>query len=401
LARLDGRDGGVRVSTTIGAQRFAERLAATGHAVAEHGLTAMLVGVGPELEWLTGYAAVGHERLNLLVIPSRGEPVFLGPRLELEAARQAPGLAGGGVRLETWSETEDPYPRVPALIGSGATAGSDASAGVALLLGDGLRAAFVLGLQRVLPGASWGLASSVLADLRRTKDVEELAQMREAASAADRVVAAVSTGRLVGRTEADVAREVRERLVDEGHDTAEFAIVASGPHSASPHHEPGGRVIGAGEPLLLDIGGRHRGYCSDTTRTVWIAAQDGTAPDGEFVAIHRLVEEAQAAARGAVRPGVRYADLDAVARDHIATGGFGERFIHRLGHGIGLEVHEEPYVVSTNADRLRVGDTFSIEPGIYVEGRYGVRIEDVMVVTAQGGMSLNETERGLRVVAGR
>jgi Xaa-Pro aminopeptidase len=305
------------------------------------------------------------------------------------------------VRLETWSETEDPYPRVPALIGAGATVAGAASAGVGLILGDGMRAAFVLGLQRVLPGASWGLASTILADLRRTKDVEELALMREAAAAADRVVTAVSTGRLVGRTEADVAREVRERLVDEGHDTAEFAIVASGPHSASPHHEPGDRAIGAGEPLLLDIGGRRRGYCSDTTRTVWIAGQDGTAPDGEFVAIHHLVEEAQAAARGAVRPGVRYADLDAVARDHIAAGGFGERFIHRLGHGIGLEVHEEPYVVSTNEDALRLGDTFSIEPGIYVEGRHGVRIEDVMVVTAAGGESLNASERALRVVTGR
>jgi Xaa-Pro aminopeptidase len=389
------------VSSSISAQRFAERLAATGRAVADQGVVAMLVGVGPELEWLTGYAAVGHERLNLLVIPARGEAVFLGPRLELEAARQAPGLAGGDVRVETWSETEDPYPRVPGLMGHGVSPASPASSGAELLLSDGLRAAFVLGLQRALPGASWGLASRVLADLRRSKDAEELALMRHAAAAADRVVAAVSAGRLVGRSEADVAREVRERLVDEGHDTAEFAIVASGPHSASPHHEPGARVIEAGEPLLLDIGGRHRGYCSDTTRTMWIAAEDGAAPEGGFVAIHRLVEEAQAAARSAVRSGLRYADLDAVARERIETGGYGERFIHRLGHGIGLEVHEEPYVVSTSVDALRLGDTFSIEPGIYVEGRYGVRIEDVMVVTAAGGESLNTTERGLRVVSGR
>ncbi len=389
------------MSTSISAERFAERLGVAQRRVAEHGLAAMLVGVGPELEWLTGYAAVGHERLNLLVVPARGEPAFLGPRLELEAARRAPGLADGGVRLVTWAETEDPYPRVARLLERSGSIATPVAPSEHVLLSDGLRAAFVLGLQRVLPGVSWGLASQVLADLRRTKDAEELALMREAAAAADRVVMAVTAGRLVGRTEADVAREVRERLVDEGHDTAEFAIVASGPHSASPHHEPGSRVIGAGEPLLLDIGGRRAGYCSDTTRTVWVAADDGTAPEDGFVAIHRLVEEAQAAARGAVRPGLGYAELDAVARQRIEAGGFGERFIHRLGHGIGLEVHEEPYVVSTNADRLRVGDTFSIEPGIYVEGRYGVRIEDVMVVTAQGGTSLNETERGLRVVAGR
>lgn len=392
------------MSATIGPARFAERLARAQEAVAHAGSAAMLVGVGPELEWLVGYPAVGHERLNLLVVPPAGPLTFVGPRLEAAAAEQAPGLAAGGVRLVTWEERDDPYLLLPPLLPDSnadraAAAGPEAAAG-RILVSDGLRAAFLLGLQGVLGRARWGLASALLAPLRRSKDDDELVLMREAAEAADRVIEAIATGPVIGRTEADVAREVRERLVDEGHDTAEFAIVASGPNSASPHHGPGERVIHGGEPLLLDIGGRCAGYCSDTTRTFWVAAEDGAAPPADFVEVHRLTEEAQAAARAAVRPGISFAALDAAARDRISAAGHGRRFIHRLGHGIGLEVHEEPYVISGNDDLARAGDTFSIEPGIYLEGRYGVRIEDVVVVVPDGGQSLNATERSLRVITG-
>jgi Xaa-Pro aminopeptidase len=387
------------VSRAISVTRFEERLARAQAAVARDRLDCLLVGVGPDLLWLVGYEAVGHERLNLLVIPPSGSPTFVGPRLELAAATEAPGLASGQVHLQTWEETEDPYLLVPALLPALATRSPEPPGRV--LVSDGLRAAFLLGLQAVLPGVAWGVASAVLASLRRSKDAEELALLGAAAEAADRVIEAIAAGPLVGRSEADVAAEVRRRLVDEGHDTAEFAIVASGPHSASPHHEPGSRTIRAGEPLLLDIGGRRAGYCSDTTRTLWVTADDGAAPDDAFVEIHRLTERAQAAARAAVRPGISFAALDAAARDIITDAGHGAHFIHRLGHGIGLEVHEDPYVVSSNDDLAQVGDTFSVEPGIYLEGRFGVRIEDVMCCTSEGGRSLNATDRGLRVVAGR
>jgi Xaa-Pro aminopeptidase len=189
--------------------------------------------------------------------------------------------------------------------------------------------------------------------------------------------------------------------VDEGHDSAEFAIVAAGPNSASPHHEPSDRVIGVGEPLLLDIGGRRAGYHSDITRTIWIGDSAGNGPDGEFETIYRLTAEGQAAARAAVRPGVSFESLDAAARDVIRDGGYGHAFIHRLGHGIGLEVHEEPYAVTGNAELTVPGNTFSCEPGIYLEGRYGVRIEDVVCCTPGGGETLNGSPRQLRVVAGR
>ena len=381
------------MSDAISPARHAERLLRAKAAVAEAGATALLVGVGPELEWLTGYAAHGAERLNLLVVPAEGSVGFVSPRLEAPAALAAPGFVEGRVPVHTWEETEDPYLLVPPLLSPRAP--------LRLLVSDGLRAAFVLGLQTVLPGAGWGLASSVLAPLRRVKDPEEIALLRAAAHAADRAMERIILGPLVGRTEADVARDVRDALVEEGHDTAEFAIVASGPNSASPHHEPGDRVIAAGEPLLLDIGGRRAGYNSDITRTVWVADEDEADPEPAFREIYELTASGQAAARAAVRPGVTFETLDAAAREVIAAGGYGDHFIHRLGHGLGLEVHEEPYLVEGNGEAAVVGNTFSCEPGIYLEGRFGVRIEDAMVCTAEGGESLNESPRELRIVDGR
>ena len=383
------------MTSAISGARFAERLANARSAVTGDGADAMLIGIGPDLEWLTGYAAIGHERLNLLLVDPVGPATFIGPRLEAWAARQAPGLAGGAVALSTWDEDKDPYLLVQRALPAARTSRPQ------MLVSDDLPATFLLGLQRVLPGTSWSVASSVLAPLRRVKDADEIALLRAAAEAADRVIEAVSAGRLVGRSEADVASEVRRRLVDEGHDSAEFSIVASGPNSASPHHQPGERVIRAGEPVLFDIGGRRAGYCSDITRTFWVAADDGTAADDGFVEIHELTRRAQAEARAAIRPGVTFESLDAAARDVISAGGFGEQFFHRLGHGIGLAVHEEPYVIEGNGASMTVGNAFSCEPGIYLEGRYGVRIEDIMICTADGGESLNQTLRGLRVVSGR
>lgn len=377
----------------ISPARYHDRLARTQAAVAADGLGALLVGVGPELEWLTGYAAHGGERLNLLVVPAGGPLRYISPRLEAPAALAAPGIGSGPVEVLTWDETDDPFALVPATVGHAGPR--------RYLLSDGLRAAFVLGLQAVLADARWGVASSVLAPLRRVKDAEEVALLRAAAQAADRAIERVIGGPLVGRTEADVARDVRDALVDEGHDTAEFWIVASGPNSASPHHEPGDRPIRAGEPLLLDIGGRRAGYCSDITRTVWVAGEGGAGPDAGFRRIYGLTAAAQAAAREAVRPGISFEALDAVAREIITAGGHGHHFIHRLGHGIGLEVHEEPYLVAGNAEAAVAGNTFSCEPGIYLEGRYGVRIEDAVLCTDEGGVSLNAAPRELRIVSGR
>ena len=215
------------------------------------------------------------------------------------------------------------------------------------------------------------------------------------------MIAQVAAGRLVGRTEADVSREIRERLVAEGHDSAEFAIVGGGPNSASPHHDASDRVIRAGEPLLLDIGGPLGGYGSDITRVLWVTGGDPSkGPDAEYRRLYDVLQDAQAEATASVRPGMPAERVDAVARGMIDAAGFGPNFVHRIGHGIGLEAHEEPYLVAGNAEPLRPGMAFSIEPGIYLEGRYGARIEDIAICGPDGALVLNEAPRDLLVVDG-
>jgi Xaa-Pro aminopeptidase len=382
------------VTDLIPAARFGERLAAAREALRERGAAALLVGVGPQLRWLTGYAAMPLERLTMLVLPVEGAATLIVPRLERDPAGRAPASAAGLLEIGTWAETEDPTLAVEASLPGGADRGR-------LLLSDHLWALHTLRLQERFPGACFGLATEVLRELRAVKDVDEIALLRAAGAAADEVVDAIVAGRLVGRTEADVAGEIRQRLLDAGHEQADFAIVGSGPNSASPHHEASDRIIAAGEALVLDLGGVRGGYCSDTTRTAWLTGGDPAfGPTPEFLALYAVLQRAQAQATVAVRPGVPCQGIDAVARAIISRGGWGEQFIHRTGHGIGLEVHEEPYIVAGNREPLQVGHAFSIEPGIYLEGRYGARIEDIVVCGPDGADAMNRTSRDLRVVAG-
>jgi len=240
----------------------------------------------------------------------------------------------------------------------------------------------------------------VMRNLREVKDADEARLLRLAARAADRTADGIAAGRLVGRTEADVSREIRRRLIDEGHDLADFAIVGSGPSGASPHHDAGDRVIGAGEPVVIDIGGTLAGYLSDTTRTIWVAGDGGGEPEPEFRRVYDLVREAQAKATAAVRPGVEAQSIDAAARGVIAAAGYGEHFTHRVGHGIGLEVHEDPYMIAGNATPLRPGMAFSVEPGVYLPDRWGVRLENIVLCTEDGSEVLNRSSLDLRVVHG-
>ncbi len=270
-----------------------------------------------------------------------------------------------------------------------------------IAVSDDLPARHLLRLQDRLAGATFELASPILGRLRIVKDDDEIALLTEAAHAADRVVAQIAGGRLVGRTEADVAREVRERLIAEGHDEAHFAIVGSGPNSASPHHEASERVIAAGEPIVLDIGGTIDGYGSDITRTLWVTGGDpAKGPDDRFRHLFAVLQGAQEAGTAAVRPGIAAEAVDAAARRPIEAEGFGEAFFHRTGHGIGLEGHEEPYIIAGNGEALRPGMAFSVEPGIYLVGEYGARIEDIVVCGPDGPIALNEAPRALYVVDG-
>jgi Xaa-Pro aminopeptidase len=373
----------------IPASRFVERLERAATATDGAGLAALLVAVGPDMRYLTGYEAMPLKRLTVLVVRPGADPTIVVPRLELAAAEA--GLRTH-VEIRTWDETDDPY----AL----AVGGLPAAGRVGL--SDTMFAMHVLRFQAAMAaGATFVPASTVLSELRMAKDPDEIALLRAAAHAADRVVAAICGGRLVGRTEEDVAREVRERLIEEGHDTSSFAIVGSGPNSASPHHDASDRVIQPGDPIVLDIGGTLGGYGSDVTRTLWVSGGDATTrPEPRFVELFDVLYKAQAAGRAAVKPGARCEEIDAAARGIIDDAGHGPAFFHRTGHGIGLEGHEDPYLLAGNDLPLRAGMAFSVEPGIYYPGEYGARIEDIVVCGDDGPIVLNEAPRELAVVDG-
>ena len=378
-------------------ERYAARLTAARYALADRGLGAMLIGVGPDLRYLTGFVGEPMERVTILIVPRQGPVSFVVPRLEAQKARTTPLVAGGHAEVVPFEETEDGAAIVARLL---ATAGAGADFGRPIGVSDRLWAMHVFQMQAALPGSSFVPASVAMRDLRQVKDADEQRLLGLAAAAADRTVDRVAAGLLVGRTEADVSREIRGRLIDEGHDLADFAIVGSGPNSASPHHDASERVIQAGEPVVLDIGGSLAGYASDTTRTIWLAGEAGIEPEPEFGRVFELVREAQGRATAAVAPGVPAERIDAIARGVIAGEGYGEYFTHRVGHGIGLEVHEDPYMVAGNATPLEPGMAFSVEPGVYLTGRWGVRLENIVVCGPTGPDVLNRSSLDLRVVRG-
>ena len=389
---------GVASRPSIPAARYRERLAAAQSLGREAGLVALLVGVGADLRYLTGYPAMPLERLTILVIPTTGDWALVVPRLEATPARACPPAAAGDLPVVTWEEADDAHALVAAMVRDAAHGSSD---DLRIAVSDDLPARHLLRLQERLGGAGLRLASPILGRLRIVKDADEIDLLTKAAHAADRVVAQIAGGRLVGRTEADVARDVRARLIAEGHEEAHFAIVGSGPNSASPHHEASDRIIEAGEPIVLDIGGTIDGYGSDITRTLWVTGGDPeNGPDERFRQLFDVLYEAQAAATRAVRPGVTPEAVDHAARRPIEVAGYGESFFHRTGHGIGLEGHEDPYIMAGNGEPLREGMAFSVEPGIYLVGEYGARIEDIVVCGPDGPIALNEAPRELYVVDG-
>ncbi|GIJ37800.1 M24 family metallopeptidase [Micromonospora andamanensis] len=354
------------------------RLAAAQRAVAVAGLDALLLSPGSDLRYLTGYDAHAGERLTLLVLPAEGEPTLVVPTLERPAAEASPAPATG-VRIVDHADGSDPYPLVIAALG-----GPVGAVGLA----DRMWAEQVLALRAALPDARQRLASAVLRELRVHKSAAEIEALAEAGAAIDAVHARMGEWLRPGRTEAEVAANIAAAIRAAGHVTVDFVIVAAGPNGASPHHGTSDRPIGVGEPVVVDIGGTMpSGYRSDCTRT-YLAG--GTAP-AEFLDYYTVLHEAQRAAVAAVRPGVSAEAVDAAARAPITAAGYGDAFLHRTGHGIGLDGHEEPYVVAGNDRRLAAGMTFSVEPGIYLAGRHGARIEDIVVCTTDGVRRLNTT----------
>ncbi|WP_407939606.1 M24 family metallopeptidase [Motilibacter aurantiacus] len=349
------------------------------------GLDALLVTPGPDLRYLTGYDAVALERLTCLVVRAVGDPVVVVPQLEVAAALASP-IGELGLGMLAWGETDDPYALTAATLPGVNRVAVD----------DRMWAVKALAFRHALPDAEQEAAGTVLRELRMRKDAAELEALRVAAAAIDRVHARMGEWLRAGRTEREVAKDIVDAILAEGHVRADFAIVASGPNGASPHHEVSDRVIAAGDPVVVDIGGTTaQGYCSDSTRTYAVGE-----PPEDFLAYYGALQQAQEAACAAAGPGMPCEEVDRASREVLEEAGWGDLFIHRTGHGIGLETHEDPYIVAGNRQLLEPGMAFSVEPGVYVAGRHGARIEDIVVCTTDGAERLNIQPRDLAVLGG-
>lgn len=382
---------------------YAQRLAAAARATTEAGLAGLVITPGYDLRYLVGSRAQTFERLTALVVPAAGDPTMIVPRLELAAMKES-AVGELGIALRDWVDGDDPYALVAAALGGSsaplAAAGKSAplavagkSAPLAVAVTDSMPALHLLPMAETL-GVVPVLATDVLRTLRMIKDAAEVEALRKAGEAIDRVHARVPEFLVPGRTEADVAADIAEAIVAEGHSEVAFIIVGSGPHGADPHHECSDRELRSGDIVVVDIGGPYEpGYNSDSTRTYSIGE-----PDPDIARRYAVLQRAQRAAVDAVRPGVTAEQIDAAARDVLAAEGMGEAFVHRTGHGIGLSVHEEPYIVAGNRLELQEGMAFSVEPGIYFPGEWGARIEDIVIVTADGAQSVNNRPHDLVVV---
>jgi len=365
------------------AEVYRRRVAAATAATAKAGLAGLVITPGYDLRYLIGSRAQTFERLTALVLPVSGDPTMVVPRLELASLKQS-AVTDLGLAVRDWVDGDDPYQLVAAAMGG---------VPVATAVTDSMPALHLLPLADVL-GVLPVLATDVLRELRMVKDASEVDALRKAGAAIDRVHARVPEFLVPGRTEADVAADIAEAIVAEGHSEVAFVIVGSGPHGADPHHEYSDREIRVGDIVVVDIGGTYEpGYNSDSTRTYSIGE-----PSPEVAQQYSVLQQAQRAAIEAVRPGVTAEQVDAAARGVLAEAGLAEYFVHRTGHGIGLSVHEEPYIVAGNDLPLQAGMAFSVEPGIYFPGRWGARIEDIVVVAEDGAQSVNNRPHELIVV---
>jgi Xaa-Pro aminopeptidase len=361
---------------------YAARMARVIDDAVAAGLDGVIVTPGPDMVWLTGYQPTAiTERLTMLVLARDERPTLLVPALEKPDAEAAEGSTSVG--MVDWVDGMDPYEVAARLLHPDGRFG----------ISDSAWAMHLLGLQAALPGTRYRALSHSLPMMRAVKDANELGRLAMAGAAADATYGEIVKLRFAGRRENEVAADLARLLREFGHEQVDFTVVGSGPNGANPHHEAGDRVIEQGDAVVLDFGGLMYGYGSDTTRTVCVGE-----PSEQVREVHEVVRRAQQAAFEAVRPGVACQEIDRVARAVITEAGYGEQFIHRTGHGIGVTTHEPPYMVEGEEQPLRPGMCFSIEPGIYLAGRFGVRIEDIVTVTDSGGERLNNTDRALRIV---
>ncbi|MFI5754846.1 M24 family metallopeptidase [Streptomyces sp. NPDC051569] len=364
------------------ADDYRARMARAAGTAAEAGLAGVLVAPGPDLTYLTGYRPTAEtERLTMLVVAAGQDPVLVVPALEAADAARAAGAPA--LTLRDWTDGKDPYGVTAPLLDPAGRFG----------VSDNAWALHLLALQQALPGTSYVSLTEALPMLRAVKDARELARLEAAGAAADAAYDDILKVRFAGRRESDVAADLAALLLGHGHSQVDFTVVGSGPNGADPHHEADERVIERGDMVVLDFGGLKHGYGSDTTRTVHVGE-----PTAEERRVHEVVCEAQQAGFAAVRPGAACQEVDRAARSVIVEAGYGEYFIHRTGHGIGVTTHEPPYMIEGEERPMVPGMCFSVEPGIYLPGRFGVRIEDIVTVTQTGGRRLNNTPREMAIV---
>jgi Xaa-Pro aminopeptidase len=374
----DSRPTAVPFTTEDYAARMA-RVVEDGRAA---GLDGVLLTPGPDLVWLTGYQPTAiTERLTMLVLTTDREPTLLVPTLERPDAERAEGTPA--TTVTDWQDGVDPYDVAQRLLRP------DGAYGVS----DNAWAMHLLGLQAALPDSRYESLTQRLPMLRAIKDENELARLTAAGAAADATYEEILGVRFGGRRETDVAGDLADLLRSHGHEQVDFTVVGSGPNGANPHHEAGERTIEVGDCVVLDFGGLMFGYGSDTSRTVCVGE-----PTAQIREVHEIVRLAQQAGVDAVRPGVPCQEVDRAARRLITEAGYGEQFIHRTGHGIGVTTHEPPYMIEGEQQPMVPGMCFSVEPGIYLSGSFGVRIEDIVAVTEDGGRRLNNTDHALRSV---
>jgi Xaa-Pro dipeptidase len=329
-----------------------------------------------------------NDRLTVAFFPEAGEPAMVLPTLE---APRAQSQARFPIRFYTWDDAEGPYEALRRCVADLKLDGQ--RVGVEYTT---MRVLELRGIEQAAPEVVVGDATPVLAQLRMAKDAAELAAMREAVRIIEDSLDAAIAQIRSGMTERELAAIWDAEMNKSGGMPSFTTIIAGGPNSANPHHSSGERAFQPGDLIIMDGGAWHEGYASDITRTVAIGE-----PSVEVRRIYELVQEANAAGRSAAaQPGASGASIDQAARRVIADGGYGAQFVHRTGHGLGLEVHEPPYIVGGSDDPLIPGATFTIEPGIYVAGVAGVRIEDDVVITEDGAESLTSFERDLIVVRG-
>ena len=361
------------LSSMVPLSEYQRRLSSVRSQMHGHGVDTLLLSIGHDMPYLIGYHAMPLERLTMLVVPAEGDLTLIVPALEEPRVHRIPELFD----VVPWNETEDPLDLVA----------NECSGASTIAVGDQMWSRFLVGLLSRLPHVSWTRANEVVSPARMVKGAAEIAALKSAAAAVDRIAARLQAGdiALVGRTEAEVSAELSRQILAEGHQKVNFAIVAAGENAASPHHHPGDRIIGRDEIVLCDFGGTMNGYCSDITRCVVTGAISS-----DLAAAWSVLQAAQDVGVRAGVVGVACEEVDRATRAVIAEAGYGEYFVHRTGHGIGLEEHEDPYMVEGSTVPLAAGHAYSVEPGIYVPGKWGMRLEDIVVATDEGPLRLNE-----------